>query len=337
MKAWFIDAYGGPERLQFGDLPDPAIGPDEVLVGIQAASINPIDWKMRAGETRPILKQRFPLILGNDFAGVVKQVGPAVRNFAPGDRVYARPDKHRIGGLAESIAAREEDLAPMPAGLDFEQAAALPLVALTAWQVLVGVADLQSGDKVLIHAGAGGVGTVAIQLARHLGACVVATASAPKHEVLKDLGADEVIDYRNEDFTERVAGFDLVFDTVGGKTQKRSWSVLRRGGLLVSIVGPPDPPFARDWGLGWPMRTAVAVMSLPARLRAWRRGCRYRFLIMHASGAQLLRITQLVEAGAIRPVIDRVFPLAEADKAMAYAEAGHATGKVVVTVPRAGQ
>lgn len=333
MKAWFIDAYGGPDKLRCDELADPEIGPDEVLIGIRAASINPIDWKMRSGETRAILKQSFPLILGNDGAGVVEAVGRSVTTFKRGDRVYTRADKNRIGTLAERIAVRADEVAKMPANVDFEQAAALPLVGLTAWQVLIVMADTQPGNRVLIHAGAGGVGTFAIQLARHLGAHVATTASAPKHELLKGLGADQVIDYRNEDFTREVSDLDFVFDTVGGSTQKRSFSVLKPGGLLVSIAGPPDPPFARDWQLGWPLRTAVMLMSAPVRLRAWRRNCRYRFHIMHASGAQLSEISRLVDDGTIRPVIDRIFPFEEADQAMAYAEAGHATGKVVVQSP----
>lgn len=330
MKAWFVNAYGGPEKLRLGECPEPEVGPDDVLVRIQAASVNPIDWKMRAGDTRLILEQRFPLILGNDFAGVIESAGRAVRRFKPGDEVFGRPDKRRVGTFAERIAVRQEDLAAKPANLDFEQAAALPLVALTAWQVLVDLAHIGPGGKVLIHAGAGGVGTVAIQLAKHLGAQVAATASSPKHELLKSLGADQLIDYRHDDFTECVSDFDLVFDTLGGKDQKRSFSVLKRGGLLVSIVGPPDPPFAREWNLGWPLRLAVSLMSLPARTRARRAGCRYRFLIMHASGEQLTRISRLVEEGHIRPVIDRVFPFEDVDRAIAYAEAGHATGKVIV-------
>jgi len=330
MKAWYIISYGGPDKLQCGELPEPELGPSDLLVRIHAASINPLDWLMRSGGTRVVLKHVFPLILGNDMAGVVESVGAEVTGFQPGDRVYARPDKRRIGTLAERIAIAADDVALMPAGLGFEEAAALPLVSLTAWQVLVDLAGTNPGNKVLIHAGAGGVGTIAIQLANHLGAHVATTASAPKHDLLRELGADEVVDYRHEDFSERLSDFDFVFDTVGGDTQKRSFSILKPGGLLVSIVAPPDLEFAREWGLGWPLQVAVRLMSAPVRRRARRHHCRYRFLIMHASGEQLSRITRLVEEGVIRPVIDRVFPFEEADQAMTYAEQGHATGKVIV-------
>jgi NADPH:quinone reductase-like Zn-dependent oxidoreductase len=324
MKAWMINSYGGPEVLQPGEVPEPDVGPNDVLISVRAASVNPIDWKMRSGETRVILKQQFPLILGNDASGIVESVGSDVQAFNPGDRVYTRPDKRRVGTFAERIAVSASDVAIMPPSLSFEQAASIPLVGLTAWQALVDLAKIQPGQKVLVHAGAGGVGTFAIQLAKHLGAYVATTASQPKHELLKTLGADLLIDYRSQDFTELISDFDLVFDLLGGREQKQSFSTLKPGGLLVSIVGPPDPPFAREWELGWPLRILVSLISAPVRIRAQLKKCNYRFLIMSANGEQLGQISQLIERRRIRPVIDRVFPFVETDKAVAYTEQGHA-------------
>ena len=330
MKAWYIESYGGPDKLRCGDLPEPRITPDDVLIEIRAASVNPIDWKMRSGMTRLILKQGFPLILGNDLAGVVAAVGSRVSGFSIGDAVYARPDKRQIGAFAERIAVQADEVAPMPAGLDFMEAASLPLVGLTCLQGLGGLAGLAAGQKVLIHAGAGGVGTFAIQYAKHLGAVVSTTASAAKHELLRSLGADEVIDYRTQDFSSALADCDVVLDTLGGDTLKRSVDVLKPGGIIVSVSGPPGPEFAREWGLSLPLRLAVGMMSAGIRRRARVAGGRYRFFIMHASGAQLREIAVLVDSGAVRPVIDRAFDFGETREALAYAEAGHATGKVVI-------
>jgi NADPH:quinone reductase-like Zn-dependent oxidoreductase len=330
MKAWYIESYGGPEKLRCGELPEPNVMPDDVLVEVRAAGVNPIDWKIRSGMTRMILKQAFPLILGNDLAGVVVSVGDRVTGFAVGDEVYARPDKRRIGTFAERIAVRADEVAHMPAAIDFVEAAALPLVGLTCVQGLSELAGLAAGQKVLIHAGAGGVGTFAIQYAKHLGARVATTASAAKHELLRSLGADEVIDYRTGDFTAELSGCDVILDTVGGQTLTRSVEVLKPGGIIVSVSGPPGPEFAREWGLNVPLRLIVGLMSFGIRRRARAAGGRYLFFIMRASGAQLREIAALVEQGAVRPVIDRAFEFENTREALAYAEAGHATGKVVV-------
>ena len=330
MKAWYIESYGGPEKLRFGDMPEPEMTPDDVLIDIRAASVNPIDWKMRSGMTRMILKQEFPLILGNDLAGVVVAAGSRVRGIAVGDAVYARPDKRQIGAFAERIAVQADEVAPMPAGLSFVEAASLPLVGLTCLQGLGDLAGLRAGQKVLIHAGAGGVGTFAIQYAKHLGAHVAATASAAKHGLLRDLGADELIDYRTQDFGALLEDCDVVLDSVGGDTLARSVRVLAPGGVIVSVSGPPGPEFAREWNLSLPLRVAVRLMSAGIRRRARSMGGRYRFFIMHASGVQLREIARLVESGAARPVVDRVYGFGETDAAIAYAEAGHATGKVVI-------
>jgi NADPH:quinone reductase-like Zn-dependent oxidoreductase len=273
-----------------------------------------------------------PFVLGNDMAGLVVRVGSAVRSFAPGDEVYARPGQDNIGTFAELAAVHEDDLALKPATLTMEESAALPLVALTAWQALVERANLQPGQKILIHAGSGGVGTIAIQLARHLGAHVATTTGTTNIEWVKNLGADVVIDYKRDDFEKVLRDYDVVLDSLGGQTLEKSLRVLKPGGIAVSIVGPPDPAFAREIGANSVVRLATVLLSGRTRLRARRRHVRYSFLFMKASGEQLRAIAALVDAGAIRPVIDRVFPFDSTKDAMAYAESGRAKGKVVVTM-----
>lgn len=330
MKAWLIRRYGGPDVLELGDAPEPIVGPRDVLVAIRAASVNPIDWKTRRGDTKRVLKYDFPLVLGNDLSGVVAHTGAAVSRFSVGDEVYGRPDKSRIGTFAERIAIREDEIALKPERCSHTEAASLPLAGLTAWQALTEAAPVLSGHKVLIQAGAGGVGTLAIQLAKHLGAYVATTASAPKHELVRSLGADEPIDYRSEDFTRILSDYDMVLDAVGGETLHRAFSVLRPGGTVVGITGPPDADFAREWNLGPLARIAVYFMGRSVQRRARRAQCHYKFLLMRSSGSQLEEICQLVDDHVIEPVLDRVFPFGETDAAIRYAEAGGASGKVVI-------
>jgi alcohol dehydrogenase len=303
-----------------------------VLVEIHAASINPLDAKIRDGKVKPILPYRLPLILGNDLAGVVVRVGSAVRRFKPGDAVYARPDQDRIGTFAELISIKQDHVALKPTGLTMEEAASLPLVALTAWQALVERANLKPGQKVLIHAGSGGLGSIAIQLAKHLGAAVATTTSTANVESVKRLGADIVIDYRSTDFEAILSDYDVVLDTLGGDTLKKSFGVLKRGGKLISVAGPPDPAFAKSAGLNPILRQAIRLLSYPTRRTAQRRGVSYSFLWMKANGDQLAEIALLVDSGIIRPVIDRVFPFESTKEALAYVDQGRAKGKVVVTM-----
>ena len=331
MKAWFIRAYGSSEVLEQGTLPDPEPGPRDVLIDIRAASVNPIDWKLRGGALKPVLRYDFPLVLGNDLSGEVIATGSEVRAFQPGDAVFARPDKRRIGTFAERIAVHEDDVARKPASLDHAQAAAIPLAGLTAWQALVEIADVKPGHNVFIHAGAGGVGVMAIQIAKHLGAHVATTASAAKHERLRALGADEVIDYRSQDFREVLRDCDVVLASLPGKDLAHSFDVVRPGGIVISLTGAPDPAFARELNLSLPLRLGVRLLSWPSRRRARARGATYRFLFMHASGTQLATLADLIDRGTIQPVLDRVFPFDAADQAIAHAEAGHATGKVVIS------
>ena len=329
MKAFVVDRYGKADNVRIGDMPDPTLRDDEVLVQVRAASVNPLDSKIRDGEFKLLLKYRLPLILGHDLAGVVVRVGPRVRHFKPGDEVYARPADYRIGAFAEYIAVREADLAIKPKTLTMEEAASIPLVALTAWQALIERAKLQKGQKVLIHAGAGGVGTIAIQLAKHLGATVATTTSTANVDWVKRLGADIVIDYKKDDFATLLHGYDVVLNSLDAKTLSKSVRVLKPGGKLISISGPPDPAFAKALGsafLGMVMR----LLSRRIRKEAAEHGASYSFLFMRASGSQLREITTLIESGVIRPVVDRVFPFEATKEAMAYVETGRAKGKVVV-------
>jgi NADPH:quinone reductase-like Zn-dependent oxidoreductase len=334
MKAFVVDRYGSKGGLRLAEVPVPELRPNDVLVEVHAASVNPLDSKIRDGEFKLILPYRLPLILGNDAAGVVVAVGPNVRAFKPGDQVYARPDKDRIGTFAEFIAIDEADVALKPKNLTMEEAASAPLVALTAWQALVERAKLKKGQKVLIHAGSGGVGTIAIQLAKHLGATVATTTSTANVELVKSLGADVVIDYKKDDFEKRLTGYDVVLNSLGKDTLEKSLRVLKPGGKLISISGPPDAAFAKENGSISLMRVAVRLLSMGIRRKAKRRGIIYSFLFMRASGDQLSKITSLIEAGVIRTVVDRVFPFQETNEALAYSETGRSKGKVLVNIVR---
>ena len=332
MKAFTIDRYGSNDNVHAVQVPDPQLRDDDVLVEIHAASINPLDAKIRDGKVKTILPYRLPLILGNDLAGLVDRVGAAVRRFQPGDQVYARPDQDRIGTFAELISIKQDDVALKPTGLTIEQAASLPLVALTAWQALVERANLKPGQKVLIHAGSGGLGSIAIQLAKHLGASVATTTSTANVDWVTALGADIVIDYRTSDFETVLHDYDVVFDPLGGDTLNKSFGVLKRGGKLISVSGPPDPEFAKSADLNPILRQAIRVLSYPTRRTAKRHGVTYSFLWMEANGDQLAKIASLVDSGIIRPVIDRVFPFESTKEALAYLDQGRAKGKVVITM-----
>ncbi|CAN7324039.1 NADPH:quinone oxidoreductase [Arthrobacter sp. Leaf337] len=331
MRAFVINEYKGP--LQESDVPEPTVGEHDVLVQVQAAGLNVLDEKIRAGEFKQILPYALPLIPGNDVAGTVIRVGSKVRAFRSGDEVYARPDKDRIGTFAERIAVAEADLALKPASVSMEEAGSLPLVALTAWQALVERGNVQPGQKVLIHAGAGGVGSIAIQLAKHLGATVATTASAANLEFVRGLGADTVIDYRSQDFGQLLSGYDLVLDSVGGENLKKSLRVLKSGGKAIGIVGPPDPAFAREAGLNPVLRVAIAALSAGIRRQAKKLGVSYEFLFMRASGDQLRQITALIDSGALRPIVGRVFPFNQTIEALQGLEKGGIRGKAVISNP----
>ena len=332
MKAFVIDRYKSKDGGRFVDTQQPTVGDEDVLVQVHAAGVNLIDAKIASGEFKLVLPYRFPLILGNDVAGVVVQVGPRVRGFKPGDEVYARPDTDRIGTFAEFIAMNERDVAIKPIALSMEEAASIPLVGLTAWQALVEMADLKAGQKVFIQAGTGGVGTFAIQLAKHLGATVATTASAANFELVKALGADVLIDYKTEDFETMLRGYDVVLHSQDSKTLDKSLRVLKPGGTLISISGPPDPALADQIGLPWYVKQIFRILSYGARRKAKRLGVTFSFLFMRANGDQLSEITALIDQGIIRPVVERVFPFESTQQAVDFVENGRAKGKVVVKV-----
>ncbi|CBG71341.1 MULTISPECIES: NADP-dependent oxidoreductase [Streptomyces] len=334
MRAFLVDHYGSRAGLRAGEAPDPEPGANDVLVQVRAASINPLDRMIRDGKMKTVLPYRVPFILGNDLAGTVVRVGAAVTRFTVGDEVYARPDKDRMGTFAELIAVHQDDLAIKPATLSMEEAASLPLVALTSWQALVERAHVQPGQKVLIHAGSGGLGTIAIQLAKQLGAQVATTTSTANIDVVRSLGADVVVDYRTQAFETVLHDYDLVLDALGGKTLKKSLDVLKPGGKIISVAGPPDAAFGRELGANPIIRLAMSALSYQTRRRARRRGVTYSFLFMKASGDQLRELTGLIDTGKIRPVVDTVFPFESTPEALEYAAAGRAkAGKVVVRMP----
>ncbi len=328
MRAFVTDAYKG--RVHEADVPEPNVGDHDVLVEVMAAGLNQLDEKVRRGEFKQLLPYRMPLALGHDVAGTVLAVGSAVHGFAPGDPVFARPRDHRIGTFAERVAIHEDDLALAPRTVGVAEAASLPLVALTVWQALVEIADVRPGQKVLIHAGAGGVGSICIQLAKHLGAHVATTASANDADFLRGLGADVVVDYRTQDFATELSGYDVVLDSLGGDNLDRSLGVLRRGGTVVGIAGPPTPQFAEAAGLNLALRVVMTILSRRARTRAKQLGVTYRFLFMRASGLQLREVAALVDSGAIHPVVGITYPFDETPAALAELGRTGTRGKAVL-------
>lgn len=331
MKAFSIDRYG-KNTGRMSEVPVPEVGAHDVLIEVHASGVNALDSKIRNGEFKLILPYALPLILGNDLAGVVVEVGSQVQRFKPGDEVYARPPEARIGTFAQWIAVNENAIALKPANTTMTEAASIPLVALTAWQVLVETAQLKKGQKVLIHAGAGGVGTLAIQLAKHLGAFVATTTSTANVEWVKALGADQVIDYKQQNFESLLHDYDLVLNSLGSDVLEKSLKVLKPGGQLISISGPPTVQFAQEQGLSWSLQQVMRLLSLGIRRKARKLGIHYAFVFMRADGAQLQQITALIEAGIIKPVVDRSFAFAATEEALEYVEQGRAKGKVVVRI-----
>jgi NADPH:quinone reductase-like Zn-dependent oxidoreductase len=308
MKAVRIHSFGGPEVLSYEETPRPQVNPDDVLIKVHAAAINPVDWKIREGYLRGFIDYELPVTLGWDVSGVVEEVGGAVTDLRVGDEVYSRPDITRDGAYAEYIAVRASEAAPKPRSLDHVQAASVPLAALTAWAALFDTADLQPGQTVLIHAAAGGVGSFAVQLAKWKGARVIGTASAANHGLLRELGADELIDYTAARFEEVARGVDVVLDTIGGDTLERSWGVLRPGGVLVSVVAQPDEATAAQHGV-----RGASIFIQPDKSR-------------------LVKLAELIDAGHVRPEVSAVLPLAEARQAQELSQSGHVRGKIVLRV-----
>lgn len=332
MKAFLIDRYGKDVVGDITEVPEPQVDDLDVLVEVHAASVNVLDIKIRKGEFKLILPFKMPLILGNDVAGTVKRVGGKVSRFRVGDEVYARVDQARMGGFAEFVAVSESAVSLKPANLNMEEAASLPLVALTAWQALAEMAKVQPGQKVLIQAGSGGVGSIAIQVAKHLGAFVATTTSTGNVSWVKALGADVVIDYKTQRFESQLSDYDVVLSGLGGDVLEKSLHVLKPGGQLISISGPPTPEFAEQLRLSWLFRQVVRLISRGIRKKSEHKGVNYKFLFMRASGAQLAELARLVETGVIKPVMDRAFALGSTADALAYVAEGRAKGKVVVKV-----
>lgn len=332
MKAFFIERYGNKDRVQAGDLPIPELRDTDLLIQIHAAGVNPLDNKIRDGAFKAILPYRFPLILGNDVAGVVVKVGAKVQRFKLGDEVYARPAADRIGTFAEFIAINEADVALKPKKLSMAEAASFPLVGLTAWQALIEQAQLKKGQKIFIQAGSGGVGTIAIQLAKHVGAIVATTTSKANFDFVKRLGADIVIDYKTEDFETILKDYDVVLNSQEGAIVEKSLRVLKPGGTLISISGPPDPAFGQEIGAKWPIRMLLRFLSYRIRKKAQQQQVHYSFLFMRANGEQLSELSSLIDAGIIHPVVDRSFAFEATKEALDYVETGRVKGKVVITM-----
>ncbi|MGH0364929.1 NADP-dependent oxidoreductase [Sinorhizobium meliloti] len=332
MKAFVVDKYRKKGALRLANVPEPEVRDNDVLVRVRATGVNLLDSKIRDGEFKLILPYGPPFILGHDVAGSVVRVGSKVRRFKTGDEVYARPRDHRVGTFAEFIAMDEADVALKPENLNMEEAASIPLVGLTAWQALVEMGKVKPGQKIFIQAGSGGVGTFAIQLAKHLGAEVATTTSAKNAELVKGLGADLIIDYNTQDFEKVLSGYDLVLNSQDPETLKKSLRVLKPGGQLISISGPPDPEFAKELKLNLFLNLVMRLLSRRVRKEAKSHGVRYSFLFMRAQGQHLSEITSLIESGAIRPVVDKIFPFEKTEDALAYVETGRAKGKVVITV-----
>lgn len=306
MKAARIHAYGDASQIRIEEAPLPQIGPDDLLIRTVAASVNPVDWKIRRGYLAQMIPYDMPLTLGWDVSGIVEAVGSDVTGFAPGDAVYSRPDIRRNGTYAEYVAVRAREAALKPATISHIEAASLPLVSITAWEALITTANLSAGQRVLIHAGAGGVGSIAVQLAKARGAHVTATASGGKAALVRTLGADEVIDYRSTDVAQAARDMDVVFDTIGGDTQEASWASLKPGGILVSITAPPSAE------------------------RAVAEGKRAGFVFIDPNAAILTDLARMVDDGLIRPVIGGEFRLDHAAQAQEASETGRTTGKIVI-------
>ncbi|WP_028558959.1 NADP-dependent oxidoreductase [Paenibacillus pinihumi] len=332
MKAMIIEKFGKDVPLLMAEKPMPEIGEMDVLVEINAASLNPIDFKVKEGKAKFLLKYDMPLILGNDFSGIVIKVGSRVKGFISGDEVYGRPRKGRIGTLAEYIAVHQDDISLKPRNLSFEEAASIPLVGLTTYQAFHDILKLQKGQKILIHAGSGGVGTFAIQLAKLMGAYVATTASDKGYELVKSLGADQIINYRKENFEELLTGYDAVYDTLGGEVLKKSFQVLKPNGKIVSVSGLPNARFGKEAQLGWLKTTLLSIVSHKLTALEKKTRTSYHFLFMKPSGAQLKIIKGFIEEGHIKPVIDKVFRFEDAPQALKYLEGGGAKGKVVVKI-----
>lgn len=332
MKAWAIEQYGDNAALKLMQLPVPEPGDNDVIIQVKAASLNPVDLKIRNGMLKMVVPFSFPLILGNDCSGTIFKIGKNVSKFRVGDEVIACVEREHIGTLCEYAIANETSVAFKPKHITFEEAASFPLVGLTSWQVLLEIAKLKAGDSVFIPAGSGGVGTFAIQLAKYVGAYVITTTSGKNVDFVKSLGADEVIDYQNHDFYKVIKEVDIVYDTMGGNIQRKAFTILKRHGKLVSIVGPITYASMQEINAPRIIQIAAIFLSFGANLRAKFHGATYHFLLMHPDGEVLQKISTLVTQNKIKPIIDKIFSFDKVPTAFAYLEQGHARGKVVISM-----
>jgi NADPH:quinone reductase-like Zn-dependent oxidoreductase len=330
MKALVLKRYGGADQVVFADVPRPVPKSDEILVQVHAAGLNPIDNMIPKGSFKPVLELELPATMGSDLAGVVVEVGAGVSRFKPGDEVFASIFDLGAGALAEFAVVPESAAAFKPPNVGFVPAASIPMVGLTAWQAFTERAPIRSGQKVFIPAGSGGIGTFAIQLAKHLGATVGTTTSSGNVDLVKSLGASEVVDYKKQDFQDVLRGYDVVLGTLRGDEIKKSLRILNPNGIVVSLVGPLDADFGRARKMGGLFVFLFRLMSFWVLRQARKLHVRYSFLLVHASGSQLSEIGELLRAGTITPVVDRVFPFDRVKEALAYLETGRAKGKVVV-------
>jgi NADPH:quinone reductase-like Zn-dependent oxidoreductase len=335
MKALVLKSYGEAGSMAITDVARPIIKPDEILVRVHAAGLNPVDNMIAKGMFKPIIKLRLPATMGSDLAGVVVETGSRVTRFKAGDAVFASVFDMAAGSLAEFVAVPEQVAAFKPANLDFVQAASVPMVGLTSWQALHERMQLKPGQKVFVPAGSGGIGTFAIQLAKQLGATVGTTTSTANVELVRSLGADEIVDYKKEDFEHTLHGYDAVLATVKGDGLEKSLGIVNPDSAVVSLVGPPDAAFARARGMNWLMRFVFSLLSRKIIGLAEKRGASYSFMFVRPDGGQLARIGELLESARIRPVVDRVFPFSQAKEGLAYLEQGRAKGKVVVQMVEA--
>ncbi|MGN8110814.1 NADP-dependent oxidoreductase [Paraburkholderia sp. 22098] len=330
MKALTFKRYGKTPEIGFAEVPRPTLKPDELLVQVHAAGLNPIDNMIPSGTFKPVLKFELPATLGSDIAGVVTEVGSNVTRFKPGDAIFASLFDLGRGSIAEFAAVPESVAASKPVNLDFVQAAAVPMVALTSWQALKERAHLQAGQKVFIPAGSGGIGTFAIQLAKHFGARVGTTTSTGNVQLVTSLGADEVVDYKKQEFEKVLDGYDVVLGTIRGDAIEKSMGILKPGSKIVSLIGPLDAAFARARRLNFILRLVFGLMSRKIMRLAKKRDVAYSFLFMRPDGAQLSEIGELLKSEQVRPMIDKVFPFGQAKEALEYLAQGRAKGKVVV-------
>lgn len=330
MKALVLKRYGGAKNVEFAELPRPTVKPDEILVQVHAAGLNPIDNIIPTGSFKAIIKLQLPATMGSDLAGVVVETGSRVTRFKAGDAVFASTFDLGVGALAEYAAVPEHVAALKPDQLDFVQAASIPMVGLTSWQALVERAQLQPGQKVFVPAGAGGIGSFAIQLAKLFGAKVATTTSTANVEFVRQLGADEVIDYKKHAFEALLRDYDVVLATLRGGELEKSLQVVGPGSKIISLIGPPDAAFARNRGMHFLMKFVFSLLSGTIIRRAKRRKASYSFLFVRPDGQQLAKIGDHLAASRLHPVVDKIFPFAEAKEGLAYLAQGRAKGKVVV-------